>query len=86
MPVRISSPAKEYFPAFQGRPAITKLDLVEFYLDVGEAVLTGLHERPTGPEPGWAGTASVIAIGGRPGSRRLSAAVPSVQDGRVGVR
>ncbi len=45
--VRISSPGKEYFPAHAGRPALTKLDLIEFYLDAGEAVLNGLYERPT---------------------------------------
>lgn len=45
--VRITSPAKELFPEHGGRPAITKLDLVELYLDLAEPVLLGVRERPT---------------------------------------
>lgn len=45
--VRITSPAKELFPPHAGRPAITKLDLVELYLDLAEPVLLGVRERPT---------------------------------------
>ena len=42
--VRVSSPGKVYFPA---APAVTKLDLVEYYLECADAVLIGLRERPT---------------------------------------
>jgi bifunctional non-homologous end joining protein LigD len=45
--VRLSSPSKEYFPAHAGRPAITKLDLAEYYLQVADAMLRGVRERPT---------------------------------------
>ena len=45
--VRITSPSKELFPAHGGRPAITKLDLVRFYVDHADAVLLGVRERPT---------------------------------------
>ncbi len=45
--VRISSPGKEFFPAYEGRPAITKLDLIEYYLACGDATVNGLRERPT---------------------------------------
>jgi bifunctional non-homologous end joining protein LigD len=41
--LRISSPGKVYFP----EPGFTKLDLVQFYLECCEPVLTGLRERPT---------------------------------------
>jgi DNA ligase D len=41
--VRISNPAKVFFPA-RGE---TKLDLVEYYLAVGEGALRGVFERPT---------------------------------------
>lgn len=47
VPVRISSPAKVFFPAYEGRPAVTKLDLIEYYLACGPATVNGLRERPT---------------------------------------
>jgi DNA primase len=40
--VRISSPSREYFPAHGGRPAITKLDLVEYHLAVADALINHL--------------------------------------------
>lgn len=45
--VRVSNPDKVYFPAHEGAPAVTKLDVVRYYQDVCEPVLTGLRERPT---------------------------------------
>jgi DNA ligase D-like protein (predicted polymerase) len=45
--VRVTSPGKEMFPAHDGRPPITKLDLVEYYVTVADAVLLGVRERPT---------------------------------------
>jgi len=41
--VRLSNPAKLYFPAAK----ITKLDLAEYYVECQEAVVRGLRERPT---------------------------------------
>ena len=41
--VRLSNPAKVYFP----KPGWTKLDLVEYYLTIADAVLVHLRERPT---------------------------------------
>src|SRR6478752_5842116 len=41
--VRLSNPAKVYFP----KPGWTKLDVVGYYLDAADAVLIGLRERPT---------------------------------------
>lgn len=41
--VRLSNPGKIFFP----EAAITKLDLVEYYLECEQAVLLGLHDRPT---------------------------------------
>ena len=40
--VRISNPARVYFPA-RGE---TKLDLVEYYLSVGDGIVNALRERP----------------------------------------
>ena len=41
--VRLSNPAKVYFP----KPGWTKLDLVEYYLMAADAVLNQIRERPT---------------------------------------
>lgn len=40
--MRISNPGKVYFPD----AGITKLELVEYYLAVGEGALRGIHNRP----------------------------------------
>ncbi|MEQ1737681.1 MAG: non-homologous end-joining DNA ligase [Rhodoglobus sp.] len=40
--VRVSSPSREYFPA-RGE---TKLDLVNYYLSVGDGIVNALRERP----------------------------------------
>jgi bifunctional non-homologous end joining protein LigD len=45
--LRLSSPGKVYFPAHDGRPAITKLDLAEYYIRVADATVNQLRERPT---------------------------------------
>jgi DNA ligase D-like protein (predicted polymerase) len=41
--VRVSNPGKLYFPAV----GLTKLDLVNYYVECEEAVVRGLRERPT---------------------------------------
>jgi DNA ligase D len=41
--VRISSPGKVYFP----QRGITKLDVVQYFLSVGDGITGALHERPT---------------------------------------
>ena len=41
--VRVSNPQKVYFP----KPGWTKLDLAQYYVDVAEAVLIHVRERPT---------------------------------------
>jgi DNA ligase D len=45
--LRLSSPSKVYFPAHDGRPAFTKLDLAEYYLAVADETVRHLRERPT---------------------------------------
>ncbi len=40
--VRVSNPSKVYFP----EAGISKLELVRYYLDVGEGALRGIHNRP----------------------------------------
>jgi DNA ligase D-like protein (predicted polymerase) len=41
--VRLSNPAKVYFP----KPGWTKLDLAQYYLEIADAALVHLRERPT---------------------------------------
>jgi DNA ligase D-like protein (predicted polymerase) len=41
--LRVSSPGKVFFPG----PGLTKLDLVDYYVECEEAVVRGLRERPT---------------------------------------
>jgi DNA ligase D len=41
--VRISNPSRVYFPAH----GWTKLDLVQYYLSVGDGIVNALRERPT---------------------------------------
>jgi DNA ligase D len=41
--LRVSSPSKLFFPA----AGLTKLDLVNYYLECADAVVRGLRERPT---------------------------------------
>ena len=45
--VRFSNPGKVFFPAHDGRPPITKLDLAHYYVDCAEATVRGLYDRPT---------------------------------------
>jgi bifunctional non-homologous end joining protein LigD len=40
--VKVSNPGKIYFPA----AGITKIELVRYYLEVGEGALRGIYERP----------------------------------------
>lgn len=44
--VSVSNPDKVVFPAAGGRPAVTKIDLVDYYLAVADGALRGVHNRP----------------------------------------
>ena len=45
--VRVSSADRVIFPATERTPAHTKLDVVRYYLSVGEGILRALRHRPT---------------------------------------
>jgi len=45
--LRVSSPDRVIFPATDRTPAITKLDVVEYYLAVGDGIMRALDRRPT---------------------------------------
>jgi DNA ligase D len=45
--VRITSPGRVIFPATERSPAITKLDVAEYYVAVGDGIMRALDRRPT---------------------------------------
>jgi bifunctional non-homologous end joining protein LigD len=53
--LRVSNPGKVFFPGAagdwgedaRGRPGVTKMDLIDYYLECEQAVLRHLRERPT---------------------------------------
>jgi DNA ligase D len=45
--VRVSSADRVIFPATERSPALTKLEIVEYYLAVGDGILRALARRPT---------------------------------------
>src|SRR3954453_23898988 len=45
--VRVSSPDRVIFPETERTPALTKLDIVEYYLSVGDGIMRALNRRPT---------------------------------------
>jgi DNA ligase D len=45
--VRVSSPERVIFPATDRTPDITKLDIAEYYVAVGDGIMRALERRPT---------------------------------------
>ncbi len=45
--VRVTSPHRQVFAATSAGPAVTKLDVVGYYAQVGAEILRATHERPT---------------------------------------
>src|SRR3954464_3078899 len=45
--LRVSSPERVIFPATERTAAVTKLDIVRYYLAVGDGILRALWRRPT---------------------------------------
>ena len=44
--VSVTNPDKVVFPDFNGRPSVTKLDLISYYLAVADGALRGVANRP----------------------------------------
>src|SRR5262245_1467400 len=44
--VTVSHPDKVVFPAAGGRPPVTKMDLISYYLAVADGALHGVADRP----------------------------------------
>ncbi len=45
--LRVSNPERVIFPATERSAAVTKLDIVEYYLAVGDGIMRALQRRPT---------------------------------------
>ena len=45
--VRLSSPDRVIFPATASSAAVTKVEVAEYYLAVGDGIMRALRERPT---------------------------------------
>jgi DNA ligase D len=45
--VRVSNPDRVIYPATESSPETTKLDIVQYYASVGDAILRALYHRPT---------------------------------------
>jgi DNA ligase D len=45
--LRVSSPDRVIFPMTEGSGAVTKLDIVKYYLAVGDGIMRALERRPT---------------------------------------
>jgi DNA ligase D len=45
--LRVTSPGRVIFPATERTPQLTKLQVVEYYLAVGDGILRALRDRPT---------------------------------------
>ena len=45
--VRVSNPDRVIFPPTERSGAVTKLDIVQYYLAVGEGIMRALERRPT---------------------------------------
>jgi DNA ligase D len=63
--VRVSSPDRVIFAATERSPALTKLDIVEYYLAVGEGIMRAVGRRPTTLERWPKGVHSGIVVSTR---------------------
>ena len=45
--LRVSSPGRVIFPMTERSGAVTKLDIVKYYLAVGDGIMRALRRRPT---------------------------------------
>jgi DNA ligase D len=65
--VRVSSPDRVIYEATDRTPAVTKLQVVEYYLSVGDGIMRALRERPTALERWPKGVREGITLATRTG-------------------
>ena len=67
--LRVSSADRVIFPAANGTPELTKLDIVEYYLAVEDGIMRALRQRPTTLERWPKGVQPGMVLSTRDGSR-----------------
>ena len=65
--LRVSNPDRVIFPATDVGPAVTKLDVVEYYLAVAPGIIRALDRRPTTLERWPKGVHEGISLSTRTG-------------------
>ena len=68
--VRVSSPDRVIFPATERTGEVTKLQIAEYYVAVGDGIMRALRERPTTLERWPKGVHEGIVISTREGRKR----------------
>jgi DNA ligase D-like protein (predicted polymerase) len=67
--VRVTSPDREIYEETSSTPAVTKLEVVEYYLAVEDGIMRGLRERPTALERWPKGVHEGIRLATRSGDQ-----------------
>jgi DNA ligase D len=67
--LRVSSASREIFPATDATPALTKLDVVRYYLAVEDGIMRALRRRPTTLERWTKGVHPGVVLTQREGPR-----------------
>src|SRR5687767_8396020 len=70
--LRVSSPDRVIFPMTERTAAVTKLEIVEYYLAVGDGIMRALARRPTTLERWPKGVHPGIVVSTREKSRRVA--------------
>ena len=84
--VRVSSPDRVIYPATESTPEVTKLQVVEYYLSVGDGIMRALR-RPARRRSSAGRAASTRASSSRPvAATRATRSTASGSQGRSGVR
>jgi len=68
-PVRVTSPDRVIYEETSRGPAVTKLEVVEYYLAVGDGIMRALRERPTALERWPKGVHDGITLATRAGEQ-----------------
>ena len=77
--VRVSNPSRVIFPETERTAAVTKGDIVRYYVSVGDGIMRALRERPTTLERWPKGVFPGIVLStrdGRPGDAFYQKRVP----------
>ena len=68
--LRVTNPDRVIYEATEGSPAVTKLEVVEYYLAVDDGIMRALRNRPTTLERWPKGVHEGITLATRSGALR----------------